>query len=300
MRRFWIATRPFTFTGALVSAALGTAVARLLAVPRVDWPVALAVAVGCVGAQALANVVNDLVDYRTGVDTPQNFGRHNALVAGSVRPREMLALAIGVAAACAVLTLLLNRRAPLLPAIALGAVVCVGYTVPPISLKRRALGDVAVLLGFGAGMFLGAYVAQARAWPTGASGLALGAYALPCALHITAIVYANNHRDRESDRLAGVRTVANRLSAQSSQGVLLALLLVPFAAVPLLASLGTTTPWSLVALLAAPALLSPLRLILRGELDTNLVPKVARLQGAFGGLFVLGLALATTTEASLP
>ncbi len=41
--------------------------------------------------------------------------------------------------------------------VGLGGVLAIEYTAPPLKLKYRALGDLAVLLAFGFGMILGSY-----------------------------------------------------------------------------------------------------------------------------------------------
>ena len=89
-----------------------------------------------------------------------------------------------------------------------GFIVSLGYTAPPLKFVYRGLGEVAVALGFGPLMLLGAYVVQtggALAWePFVAS--------LPIALLVALILYVNEIPDRRGDARAGKRTLPVRFS----------------------------------------------------------------------------------------
>ena len=84
-----------------------------------------------------------------------------------------------------------------------------GYTAPPLKFVYRGLGEVAVAIGFGPLMLLGAYVVQtggALAWePFVAS--------IPIALLVALILYVNEIPDRRGDAQAGKRTLPVRLLA---------------------------------------------------------------------------------------
>ena len=89
-----------------------------------------------------------------------------------------------------------------------GFVVSLGYTAPPLKFVYRGLGEIAVALGFGPLMLLGAYVVQtggALAWePFVAS--------IPVALLVALILYVNEIPDRRGDARAGKRTLPVRFS----------------------------------------------------------------------------------------
>ena len=90
----------------------------------------------------------------------------------------------------------------------LGFIVSIGYTAPPLKFVYRGLGEVAVALGFGPMMLLGAYVVQTGgtlAWePFVAS--------IPVALLAALILYVNEIPDRRGDAIAGKRTLPVRFS----------------------------------------------------------------------------------------
>ena len=164
--------------------------------------------------------------------------------------------------------------------------------MPPVSLKHRALGDVAVMLGFGLGMAYGAYVVQAHAMPGYlAAGrlIAVLAYAFPSALPMVGILHANNHRDRLNDREYGARTLANVLSPARSKDVMFALLIAPPLFFVATSVAGLTTAWILLAALSLPPLLKVLQEVKADHFDGPLVPQIARFHGLFGLLTTLGL-----------
>jgi 1,4-dihydroxy-2-naphthoate octaprenyltransferase len=278
--------------------AVGTAVAPLVHPGlAVHWGQAALVLAGATAAQAVSNLVNDLVDARRGIDHAGNAGRGNPIVAGTLGPGAMLGLAVAIGAAGLVIAAWLTGVAgpPVAWLAAAGALLAVFYTAPPVALKYRALGDVAVFTAFGVLILMGAYFVQAHATvdPLGGRALrALAAYGLPGALLVVAILYANNHRDRDTDRGTGARTVANLLSATTSRRVLVALLVAPYAWLLAAALAGATTRWVLLALLAAPAGLPVARAIRADHYDGDLVPRIARLHGLTGLLTVLGMAIA--------
>ena len=297
LRAYFQATRPYSFTATLVPVLIGTGVAKVLfpslALNGIHFALAL---LGALGVHTVSNVLNDVFDARSGLDNRDNYGRFNAVVAGLTTPKEMLGIAAvsGALAIAIGLYFLTIVGTPILVLMILGGFLAVFYTMPPLSLKHRSLGDLAVLLGFGLGMAYGAYVVQAHAMPGYLAGeriLAVFAYAFPSALPMVAILWANNHRDRLNDRQYGARTLANVLSPEVSKRVMALLLVAPLALFAVTSLLGLTTGWVLLALLSVP----PMRKIL-GEVQTDrfdgpLVPQIAGYHGLFGLLTTLGLAV---------
>lgn len=299
IQAYWMATRPYSFTATLVPLLIGTGAAKLL-FPKmtVNWAWFLLALVGALAIHVVSNVLNDYFDARSGLDNKDNFGRFNAVVAGLTTPQEML----GIAAVAGGISLLVGLfflsvvGTPILVLMLLGAFLAVFYTMPPIKLKHRALGDVAVLLGFGIGMAYGAYFVQAHAQP---GFLELGrmlvvlAYAFPTALPMVGILHANNHRDRANDREHGARTLANVLRPELSKDVLIGVLVAPFALLLATSLPALTTAWVFLVVLAVPPLLKILREIKAEHFDGPLVPQIAQFHGLFGLLAAVGMAVKT-------
>jgi 1,4-dihydroxy-2-naphthoate octaprenyltransferase len=298
MRRWWQATRPYSFTAAAVPVALGTGLAPLLHPGlAMDWIVAALALAGAVAAQAVSNLVNDYVDARTGLDHAGNEGRSNCIVAGLLSPGAVLRLAAACAALATAIGLYLAwATAPIVLALMVaGALLAVFYTAPPLQLKYRALGDLAVFLAFGALILVGAYAVQAH----GMAGYldlpriaVLAVYGLPPALLVVAILHANNHRDRPSDRASGARTLANLLPPAASRALLWVLLAGAYGGVAAAAVAGLATRWTLLALLSLPLAVPIARRIRADDFGGDLVPRIAQLHGIFGGLLAMGVGVA--------
>jgi len=143
-----------------------------------------------------------------------------------------------------------------------------------------------VFVFFGLVAVLGTTYVQAErlTWPALAGGL--GCEALACAILVT-----NNLRDIPTDEIAGKRTLAVVLGDPRTSGLYAALVVVAFVVAVVLV---LATPWSLLALLAAPLAAGPLGLVRGGAGGPDLVPVLAgtgKLQLAYGALLAAGLAM---------
>ena len=126
--------------------------------------------IGASFVQLAINVSNDVFDTAQGADdanvTPTKFsGGSRVIQYGLVSFRRMAGLAtiFYLAAGAIGLLLLVLRGSPALLAIGVvGFIVGLGYTAPPLKFVYRGLGEIAVAIGFGPLMLLGAYVVQTR------------------------------------------------------------------------------------------------------------------------------------------
>jgi 1,4-dihydroxy-2-naphthoate octaprenyltransferase len=84
--------------------------------------------------------------------------------------------------------------------------VSLGYTAPPLKFVYRGLGEIAVALGFGPLMLVGAYVVQTR----GALAWEPFIASIPIALLVALILYVNEIPDRRGDAHVGKRTLPVR------------------------------------------------------------------------------------------
>ena len=95
---------------------------------------------------------------------------------------------------------------------AVGLVLSLAYSAPPLRLVHRGLGEPVTALGFGPVMAVGTYFACTGRWswqPVLAS--------LPVALLIALVLYVNQIPDRVGDAAAGKRTLIVRFSRLRSQ-----------------------------------------------------------------------------------
>ena len=121
-------------------------------------------------------------------------------------------------------------------------------------------------------------------------GLAFAA-AVPIGLCSVALLVVNNLRDVHGDAAVGKRTLAVLLGEQRTRYAYTGLLAVAFVLVVLI---GTARPWALIALLALPLALPPVRTVLtggRGPVLIGALKGTGQLTLAMGVLLGLGLAL---------
>ena len=232
-----------------------------------DLLTAVLTVIGASFVQLGLNVANDVFDSAQGADeanvTPTKFsGGSRVIQYGLVSFRQMagLATAFYVAAGVIGLLLLALRGSPALLVIGvLGFIVSLGYTAPPLKFVYRGLGEIAVALGFGPLMLLGAYVVQTRGLLTWEPIIA----SLPIALLVALILYVNEIPDRRGDARAGKRTLPVRLPKNA---VIAGYRLAALAAYAILV-VGVV-----VGLLPIPALLALLTLPLALQVSRGLEP----------------------------
>jgi 1,4-dihydroxy-2-naphthoate octaprenyltransferase len=177
---------------------------------------ALLTIIGACFVQLGLNTANDVFDTMSGADdanvTPTQFsGGSRVIQYGLVSLRQMATLSTVFYVLAGVIGLVLlatHGSTALLVIGVVGFIVSLGYTAPPLKFVYRGLGEIAVALGFGPLMLLGAYVVQTGgmlAWePFVAS--------IPVALLVALILYVNEIPDRRSDARAGKRTLPVRFS----------------------------------------------------------------------------------------
>ena len=135
-----------------------------------DLLTAVLTVIGASLVQLGLNVANDVFDTAQGADdanvTPTKYsGGSRVIQYGLVSFRQMATLAtvFYVLAGVVGLVLLALRGSPALLIIGVvGFIVSIGYTAPPLKFVYRGLGEIAVAIGFGPLMLLGAYVVQTR------------------------------------------------------------------------------------------------------------------------------------------
>lgn len=214
------ATRLPFLTASIVPVVLGILIAARQG--SFDLVAALLTIVGACFVQLGLNVANDVFDTLQGADdanvTPTQFsGGSRVIQYGLVSLRQMATIStiFYVLAGLIGLVLLASRGSTALLVIGVtGFIVSVGYTAPPLKFVYRGVGEIAVALGFGPLMLLGAYVVQTR----GALSWEPIAASIPVALLVALILYVNEIPDRRGDAHAGKRTLPVRFSRRAVIG----------------------------------------------------------------------------------
>jgi 1,4-dihydroxy-2-naphthoate octaprenyltransferase len=287
------ATRLPFLSATVIPTLLGILVAAVAA-PVNLWLALLTVVGGSLVHLGL-NVANDVFDTRQGADelnvTPTQYsGGSRVIQYGLVSIRRMALISAAMYAGALAIGLYLLASVPSTALLVIGVtgiVVSVGYTAPPLKLVYRGLGEIAVALGFGPLMVLGAYVVQtggSLAWePLVAS--------IPVAILVALILYVNEIPDRRGDARAGKRTLPVRWSKSTVIHGYGAAATVAFGVIPIGVALGIL-PWpTIIALAAAPLAVTVYRglwqsydqpYVLMAFMGTNV-----RLHLATGGLLLL-------------
>lgn len=202
----WLmALRPRTLPAAVAPVVVGLAIAVRHA--TLSLPIAAATLIDALLIQIATNLANDYYDFKKGADTSERVGPVRVTQAGLVEPATVKRAAFAVLAVAALIGAYLIAEGGLLIAVIgiSGLISAIAYTGGPFPLAYIGLGDLFVFLFFGIAAVIGTVWLQIgtivpEVWP---AILATGAPA-------TAILVANNLRDRKGDALAGKHTLAVR------------------------------------------------------------------------------------------
>ena len=293
---FWLALRttrlPF-LSATAVPVLLGIAVAASHG--AFMWWTALLTVIGASFAHLAINVTNDVFDTLSGADdanpTPTQFsGGSRVAIYDLVSVRGLVLLAVALYAAAGAIGLALvwaTQSTTLLWIGVAGIALGIAYTAPPLKLVYRGLGELAVAIGFGPVMLLGAYVVQ-----TGRIHAEPMLLSFVPGILIALILFVNEIPDRVSDAASGKRTLPARFAPQVIRGAYLAGAVAAFGII-VAGVVAGLLPWpTLVALAAVPIVLrvhaglrthydSPYALMATMGLNVNL-------NLAVGGLLLLG------------
>ena len=252
----WLALRttrlPF-LTATFVPVLLGLAIAARHG--AFDWLTALLTVIGASLAHLAINVTNDIFDELSGADAansnPTQFsGGSRVVYYGLLSIRQLAVVAGSLYLGAVLIGLVLLAMRPSMTLLFIGvAGVMLGYsyTGPPLKLVYRGIGEIAVAVGFGPLMLLGAYAVQ-----TGHVALEPFVASLPVAVLIALILYVNEIPDRRSDASAGKRTLVVRLSPATVTRIYLVAAVLAFALI-VVGVAASLMPWpTLIALLAVP------------------------------------------------
>lgn len=212
----WLkAVRPQFYPMSALAYTLG---ALMVASPLNLWAFVLGM-VAMVGLKVATVLTNDIHDRES--DARNRFwspfnGGGRSLHEGGFTPAEMwrgAAIALGISAA-ALLALLMVAPDPLgvLVVMLVLAVLALGYTIPPLKLSHRGLGEMDVALTHGPGVLILGHVAQGGAIFAGQPWLLASVIALAV---LPAIILAGVP-DRTADREAGKFTLVVKLGIAAS------------------------------------------------------------------------------------
>ncbi|MFD0710420.1 prenyltransferase [Paenibacillus sp. GCM10027626] len=211
---------------------------------------------GSAAAHLFSNMINDLWDYRNGVDeaakeTVDAISTNSGFLAGGVMSQRLFAAAtwlmLAIAAGCGIALSLLSGWWALIFG-GLGGLIAYFYVAPPLKFGYRGKGysEIAILLSFGVLPVMGTYYVQVQQF--GYRPLLLS---LPIGLLTTLILFNHHFLHWQADKKAGKNTLVvvwgekRALSFSKFLAVLAYLSLV-------VCAIADVLPWyALIALLTA-------------------------------------------------
>jgi 1,4-dihydroxy-2-naphthoate octaprenyltransferase len=246
-----------TRAGVLPMTLTAGAIAGLLAVGRDDFSLgwyALSF-LGIVLAHVSNNLLNDLFDTDTGLDTgeyPRALYAPHPILSGMIERDGLVRAAFAVNLAdLVILAVLLGARGWAVLAFGVaGVVLNVAYTAPPLRLKRRGLGELDVLLVWGPLMIAGTFYSACATvpWQVWLAGL-------PYGLLCTAVLMGKHIDKLPWDEAAGIRTLPVILG-ESRARLLTGALMVGFYVAVVFCILVGALPWPALAAFGAIPLLT--------------------------------------------
>ena len=285
-RQQWFsAARPRTLPAAVAPVLVGTGAG--ISLGGFSWLRGGLALLVSLALQIGVNYSNDYSDGIRGTDT-ERVGPTRLVGAGLAVPRQVKLAAFGCFGVAGVAGLILAALTSwwLLPVGVAAVAAAWLYTGGPKPYGYAGFGEIFVFAFFGLVAVLGTTYVQAGRLSLSAWIAAIGIGLLACAL-----LMANNLRDVHTDPAAGKRTLAVLLGEPLSRKVFALMIAGAFLAVLVI---GLSHPWSLLALLAIPLAVPPVRQVLGGARGRALIVVLGatgRLEFVYAVLLGLGLAL---------
>lgn len=251
---FWLRIiRPQTLFASLCPVLVGLMVAHSLIHQSSSFAhmTAVLTASCALALQILSNLINDYYDYRRGTDKQGRVGFKRALAEGTVTERAMrTACCIALAISILLGAILCWIGGWTIVAIGLTAILFAWlYTATPYSLSYLGIADIFVFLYYGVIATWGTVWLQYKA-----TGLTLDLSQMKpiyagavCGLISMCVLFINNIRDIDDDRLVGKRTLPVRVGKPAALGLLGVIVVL----MPLFAWLAFGLSWAIAVIIPA-------------------------------------------------
>lgn len=229
VKDYFLAARPVFLTATLLPVLFGSVVGYEVAAQQGGSFDVLAMMMALISVMLMnlgINVLNDVYDDDNGTDRINKhavipFTGGSRVIQQNVLSREQMKQWSYVLLSLSVVFgffLFLYKGYPVLVFGLLGLFLSVGYSMPPIKLASRGLGELAVALGAGILPVIGAGWLQA-----GYFSWALLFMSVPIGLWVTNIILVNEVPDAEADAASGKNTLAVRFGVKATAGLYLML-----------------------------------------------------------------------------
>jgi 1,4-dihydroxy-2-naphthoate octaprenyltransferase len=247
LTKWLVVTRAAVFSMTVTSGLIGGLLAVGADPAAVHYGYLALAIVGLVVAHAANNMINDYFDMEVGIDTDEYvralYAPHPVLSGWLTKGQLRNAILVANAIDLAILLFLMWARGPLVAVFALaGLFISVFYVAPPISLKKRGLGEPGVFLTWGPLMIGGTYFVA-----TGTIPGWVWVASLPYAILVTTVLFGKHIDKIGPDAERGIRTLP-------------VILMIAFYPIVIGSALvGLIGPWVLLVVLAIPRLVQVLR-----------------------------------------
>jgi len=284
-QQWFSAARPRTLPAAVAPVLVGTGAG--IALDGFSWLRGGLALIVSLALQVGVNYSNDYSDGIRGTDS-ERVGPMRLVGSGAAAPATVRRAALACFAIAGLCGLILAALTSwwLVPVGVASVAAAWFYTGGPRPYGYAGFGEVFVFVFFGLVAVLGTTYVQAGRISLTAVVAAIGIGLLACAL-----LMANNLRDVATDAAVGKRTLAVHLGDPLSRRVFVLMIGGAFLAV---AVVGVRHPWCLLALLAIPLAVAPVRAVLGGAKGPDLIAVLgatARVEIAYAVLLTIGLAL---------
>lgn len=285
---YFLATRPWSLNASLIPGLLGSVLAyRLSGFENFNVITFVLASLTIMFVHGAGNVVNTYFDYIKGVDSRKSDDR--ILVDHLLSKDELVSLGALLYALGCLGFILLTATSPAkmehLALVYFGGLSGSFLYTGGIGLKYIALGDVMVLVIFGPISEIFAFLAQ-----TGFVHWGTIYYAIPLALNTEAILHSNNTRDMESDRKAGIVTLAIVIGHTASHVLYAFLLFTPYISFVVMAL--RYSRWFLLPLVTLPTAFKIEKQFRDPHMIQSVPKQTARLNVHLGILYVISCLLA--------
>lgn len=288
IKKYVIATRPWSFTMSLISVSVGT----LLAAREgpVAWSWYALTASGITLFHAAANVINDYFDTRYQVDQPDSPTakyRPQPILSGMLTPHQLLGEAIVLFALTFVIgmTMAVFVSWHILWIGVIGFLTSLFYTAAPIKFKYRAFGELAVFMIWGPLMIEGAYAVQRQALSPKALIISI-----PFGILVALVLFANNMRDIDHDSRQKVKTLGIILGKRRSYHLFTGLIVLAYVYVLGMILTGIMSLWGFIIFFSVPHAIRLLKTF-KTKIPDMADALTAKFDTVFGILLILAIFL---------
>lgn len=292
LKLFIRASRPFSLTASVIPVTLGGILA--LNEPGFSFTYLLLSIVAIIFLQASVNLLNDHDDFINHVDTKDSHGSSGVIVEGLLTLKEVYVSGILLLILGCLIGLFLSykRGVAILILGIIGAMCGYFYTGKPLTLKYRGLGAPIVFIIFGPLMTLGGYYLQMQKFTMQALLISI-----PTALLTTAILHANDIRDINHDKKAGIKTLSIFIGHKNAQIVYSSLIILAYVSLIMMIIYKYVSYLSLICLLTVPAAIKNINKLRTAENSSYNIAELdkesGKLQGQFGILLILAILLSS-------